>query len=248
MKSIRKDKIMEIIFKKKFVTIHELSKELNVVPITIRRDLEALSNEGKLIKIHGGAKLKSYIENEFDYLEKKEKNEDEKIEIAKKAASLITNNDIIYIGPGTTTEKILEYIENKNVTVITNSMVIIQKYANLPNIELIILGGIFKKKSKAILPYLFENFANILNVNKVFIGTNGIFENKVTYSDISEGKIEEIMINNSIESYILLDNSKFDKKSFFSFDMKNKKINLITDSKISKELIIKYSKYFNILD
>lgn len=246
MKSMRKDKIMEIILKKQFVTINELSETLNVVPITIRRDLEALSKEGKLIRIHGGAKLKNHIENEFDYLEKKEKNEQEKIEIAKKAASLITDNDIIYIGPGTTTEKILEYVENKNITVITNSMVVIQKYANYPNIELIVLGGIFKKKSKAILPYLFENFANIINVNKAFIGTNGVFENRVTYSDIAEGKVEEIMINNSIESYILLDYTKFDKKSFFSFNIDNKVLNLITDSKTNKEIILKYSKFFNI--
>lgn len=248
MKSMRKDKIMEIILKKKFVTIKELSETLNVVPITIRRDLESLANEGKLVKIHGGAKLQNYVESEFAYIEKKEKNELEKIEIAKKAASIITNNDIIYIGPGTTTERIPEYLENKNVTIITNSMVIIQKYANFPNIELIILGGIFKKRSKAILPYLFENFANIINVNKAFIGTNGIFENKVTYSDISEGKIEEIMINNSIENYILLDHSKFDKKSFFTFDSNNKVLNLITDSKTNKETILKYSKFFNILD
>ncbi len=249
MKDLRYKQIINLIKEKGFVKIKDLCDEFNVVPLTIRRDLIYLEKQGILLRVHGGAFLKeNNILSEMKYIDKKQKNNIEKEYIAKIASKFIVDNDIIFIGPGSTVEKILKYIHKKNITVITNSISIIKKYSHLENIEFIIIGGALKKSTQAIIPDLFTDVTNRINVNKAFIGTNGIYEDKITYSDRNEGKIEEAMIANSIQSYILSDSSKFDKKAFFSLLYQDKITAIITDDKINKNTLKKYNKYFKIIN
>lgn len=248
MKEIKKNKIIEIIKEKEFITVDELSKILEVVPLTIRRYLKELELENKIIKLHGGAKIKEdNILVEKEYIIKSKINRKEKEYIAKISASLIEDEDIIYIGPGSTVELILQYIGNKNITLITNSLSIIKKYSHLDNINLIIIGGTVKKSTESILPDLFTKISDRININKAFIGTNGIYLNKITFSDKNVGIIEEEMIKNANQSYILADFTKFDKKSFYTLNTKNK-ISIITDNNINLNILKKYKKFFKIIN
>ena len=116
--------ILNELNKNSVVYVSELVKLLDTSESTIRRDLNSLNEEGKLKKVHGGATL---VEKEFntkdDNLEVREHlNIKDKSIIAKYAASLVTKDDFIYIDAGTTTNLIIDYLEEKNAVYVTNGI------------------------------------------------------------------------------------------------------------------------------
>ena len=106
-------KILGVLNEKKAVTVNELVALLNTSESTIRRDLNALANLGKLNKVHGGAVVidKNLTTEEKDVKTKHDLNREDKISIAKFSASLVEKGDFVYIDAGTTTEILAEYIE-----------------------------------------------------------------------------------------------------------------------------------------
>lgn len=116
--------ILEELKKNSVVYVSELVKMLDTSESTIRRDLNSLNAEGKLKKVHGGATL---VEKEFntkDYnLEVRENlNIEDKAIIARYAASLVTKEDFVFIDSGTTTNLIIDYLEETNAVYVTNGI------------------------------------------------------------------------------------------------------------------------------
>ena len=108
----RHEIILQALDKFGIIKVTDLTEKLKTTEMTIRRDLRFLEEKGLLIRIHGGARsLEGAKFEELSPNEKRNINIDNKIEVAKIAASLVKNNDNIYIGPGTTTEHIPDYIK-----------------------------------------------------------------------------------------------------------------------------------------
>ena len=120
----RKLHILKKVNTEKSVTVQELTDELGVSESTIRRDITALSREGKLIKVFGGAVAldEPPSSEELSVIVKESINKDEKLRIAKYAASLIMPGDYVFIDSGTTTEYMIDYITEKHATYVTNAV------------------------------------------------------------------------------------------------------------------------------
>ena len=148
LKEERHQFILEKLNKSGIIKVADLTDELAATEMTIRRDLRFLEDKGLLIRIHGGARLKEYIRfEELSPNEKRSINTQHKIEVAKIAASLISDNDNIYIGPGTTTEYMYDYIEARNVKIITNCLNIFEKFKDDDKFDVIFVGGRLRKKT-----------------------------------------------------------------------------------------------------
>lgn len=237
--------ILKEVEKKKVVTVQELTKLLNTSESTIRRDLTILHNRGRLVKVHGGATAVeiSYNSKEDDVEIRKDRNTEEKVLIAKKAASLISPGDFIYIDAGTTTEIMTDYIEEKDAVYVTNATVHAKKLAK-KGISVFILGGELKSSTEAVIGS--EAVRSLLKYNftKGFFGTNGVSRH-IGFStpDIHEALIKTEAVNRSKEKYILSDSTKFDLVSpvtFCAFDDA-----VIITGKIKKE---EYKKFNNIME
>ena len=140
----RKDYILTILDTKHSVRINELSKELKVTRETIRRDLYTLEDEGRIKKIHGGAVLES-PSGETDYEKRKIEKRLEKERIAKTAVSYIEEGDSIYLDYGTTTLALAQEIAKlKNITVVTNTIPIINTLIKNKTIDILIPGGVVR--------------------------------------------------------------------------------------------------------
>ena len=87
----------------KFATVDELSQQMDVSTMTIRRDLNSLCEKGYIERCHGGAQMPQKLAPETDYSVKKERNQEEKRRIAKRALAFIGENDTVYLDSGTTT-------------------------------------------------------------------------------------------------------------------------------------------------
>ena len=211
--------ILQELKAKGIVSVTDLTKLLDASESTVRRDLNHLDKEGLLKKIHGGASLIVESTSSHDYtvnLRQSLNLEDKKL-IAKYAASLIKEGDVIYIDAGATTELIINYISLENITVVTNGIVHAKKLLE-KNINTYILGGKIKGITEAIVGINAVSDLGKYNFAKGFFGTNGITdENGFTTPDIEEGMVKKAAIKKCSEAYVLADVSKCEQVSFMTF-------------------------------
>lgn len=204
---------------KGMISVNDLVKLLNTSESTIRRDLNTLDSEGLLKKIHGGATLVGEKASRHDYKVnvRKSLNLDEKRKIAIHAASLIQDEDVIYIDAGTTTELIIEFISNTNITAVTNGIVHAKKLLE-KNIKTFILGGEIKDVTEAIIGSNAVLDLKKYNFSKGFFGANGISnENGYTTPDVTEGMVKAEALRRCKKAYVLADESKLAQVSFVTF-------------------------------
>ena len=117
----RRQKILDLVLQNGSASVTELSKEFDTSESTIRRDLVALSNLGKLNKVHGGATVLSqqFVNNEDNNEEKFLKNIDEKALIAKYAAEQVNDEDFVFLDAGSTSYLLIDFLENSKATFVT---------------------------------------------------------------------------------------------------------------------------------
>lgn len=211
--------ILERLQDKKAVTVAELTKLLETSESTIRRDLNTLHDMGKLKKVHGGATLcnEAYLTNEEDVPTKSQYYVTEKERIAKYAATLIEDEDFVYIDAGTTTEKLIDYIGETKATFVTNGIVHAKKLIQR-GLKAYVVGGQLKLSTEAIIGA--EGLSNLkkYNFTKCFLGTNGItLDNGFSTPDVEEALIKIEAVNRTHKVFVLADHSKFGKQSSVSF-------------------------------
>ena len=208
---------MEKLSHDKFVRLDDLVRLLDTSESTVRRDLDELESERKLHRVHGGAELPHSLQEEFTNQQKSIKNIQEKMQVARKAASLISNDDVIFVDAGTTNELLLGYLNQDNLTVVTNSIHHAAKLVD-KNIQTIIIGGHVKKSTDASIGAVAYEQIKQLNFDKAFLGINGIDEEFLTTPDMEEAVIKKTVIENARKSYIVTDSSKIGRVSFAKVD------------------------------
>ena len=237
--------ILSIINEKHAVTVSELSKLLDTSESTIRRDLTALDQLGKINKVFGGATSKKqtlgFIEDTTSI--KETLMQEEKTEIARYCATLINDTDFVYIDAGTTTSRLIDFIpENSRAVYVTNGIVHARKLIKR-GLNAYIVGGKVKQSTEAVVGA--EGISNLRNLNfsKAFIGTNGIdIEAGFTTPDIDEAKMKEAAIAKSYMAFVMSDHTKFKRVFPVSFSSLRKCCIItdkVTDSVFNNETVIK---------
>lgn len=233
----RQQLILQILKQEGTVTVTELVEVLDTSESTIRRDLTALSEKGRLKKIHGGAMLSEGVASHVEYQMDRRQNMNisEKQLIAQKAASLITDGDVIYLDAGTTTEMMINYIEAKDLVAVTNGIGHIKKLLQ-KGIQTIVLGGGIKSVTEAVIGVNAVAELDKYHFTKGFFGTNGISEKRgYTTPDIEEAMVKQKALQRCNEAYILADHTKVNKISFVRFAQMDE-ATLITDRKVDTKL------------
>ena len=232
----RKSMITEIIMREGNVSISDLSREFNVSTETIRRDLNELSMDKKVLKVHGGAIAIKHPIREENYSTRVKQNYEAKKKIGQYAAGLISDGDIISFDYGATTEEIARSIYNvKNITLITNSF-------NIANIltqkqqqgdftgKIIFVGGTVDCENLRTSGEITLSVLNRFMVDKAFISVTSISQNGIMMWNESEGEFSSTLSKKSSETYIVANSTKFDKESFYKF-LDFKEVNhIITDN------------------
>ena len=167
-------KILSILERMGSVTVQQLMTELDASESTVRRDLNTLDANGQLVKVHGGAILKNTVYSTIDdeVVHRKEQNREAKDKIARYAAGLITAEDFVYIDAGTTTERMIDYIANRQAVCVTNAIGHAKKLAE-HGCKVYILGGEFKAVTEAIVGEEAVFTLDKYNFTKGFWGANG---------------------------------------------------------------------------
>jgi DeoR family fructose operon transcriptional repressor len=211
--------IKNYLIENKQLEVNILSKMLNVSEVTIRRDLEKLEKEGFITRTHGGAILNSNstishetTSEDVSYEETTEYND-----IADIAIEMINDDDVIMLSNGIINLSIAKKLTNKrNVTVVTNDILIASELINNQTVKVILLGGVMDYSTKSVFGTLTIDNLNLFFVNKLFIEVNGISSNlDVTVSSINMASLIQASIKNSNERIVLCSSEAFKKNSFY---------------------------------
>lgn len=226
-------KILEHVKKNKFSTVQELMDTFNISMSTVRRDLVAMDERNLIKRTRGGAEA-IYGKSLNDSVTSSMliKNKEEKIKIAKKAATLINDNDFIFIDSGTTCYYIIDFIVAKNITVVTNGIMQIQKLME-KGIETYILGGYARPESNLIVGEDMEKKVSIMNFNVAFLGTLGIDScGGFKAHALFDANFKKTVLKAAENTYVLADKSKFNVRKFYTYaDIPEATV--ITDSKVN---------------
>lgn len=229
----RRKKILEMMENQPQVRVDELSEILGVSPITVRRDLQYLEDNKMLVRFYGGA-VPNYTAAGKEY-----ENEVQmyRFLIAAYAASLVEDEDTIFINTSSTALSLVEQLNDKHVTVITNSGKAL--YANIPaGVNIILTGGELRHPKEAMVgDFAVRNLQNVY-AKKTFIGCSGFsLECGMTTENANEVNINQIMAEHSLDTtYILADHTKIGKNSSFISCAIDKVTNLITDEKAPADI------------
>lgn len=203
--------ILKVLEEKGIATVTELAQETETSESTIRRDLSALSRQGKLNKIHGGATAldSEFMALERDVVTKEYMNVEEKEKIARYAAQQIQEGDFVFIDAGTTTLKLAEYVSEAGATYVTNGVVHGRILAD-KGLKVYVLGGLLKPSTEAIVGVGAVNSLRQYNFTKAFMGVNGIaLAQGFTTPDPEEALIKTEAMRRAYMTYVLADHTKF---------------------------------------
>lgn len=237
--------ILRIVEEKRTVTVQELTEMLRTSESTIRRDLTVLHNEGKLIKVHGGAIAVdlNYNSKDTDLVLREELNKDDKIKIARYAAGLIEADDVVFVDAGSTTALLIDYITQTNAMYVTNSIIHAKKLAQR-GCKCYILGGEFKLSTEAIVGSEAIECLNKYNFTKGFWGTNGVnVKSGFSTPDVNEALVKKKAMQQTKCKYVLCDATKFNQISPVSFAEFEDAV-VITTAMVDKC----YEKYENVVE
>lgn len=179
---------------------------------TIRRDLNILSRQGKLSKVHGGAVLSggAFQGEEPDVGTKALLHQDEKERIAHYAAGLIDDDDVVYLDAGTTTVRMVEYLKGSGATFVTNGVACAQRLMEL-GLRGYVLGGFLKPGTWAVVGTGALEELGKYNFTKAFLGINGItIRQGFTTPDPEEAAIKTKAAEQAYLTFVLADSSKFE--------------------------------------
>lgn len=225
------------------ITVNDLSDIFKVSRATIRRDLQELEEQHLLVRSHGGAILKETTIFEPSFTEKITQNRDEKTSIGKKAASLIHDNETILLDAGSTTSTIIPFLSAQDLTIVANSVHILQQVTSIHKYHLIAIGGQLRSNTQAFVGPIAEKTLRSLYVDKAFIGANGIDKIQgITTPDLVEANVKSTMAQIAHEVYIVADHTKFNKVSFAKITSFDKIEAIIVDNQISDEIFQEYQE------
>ena len=203
------------------VSVDELTLQFGVSPVTIRTDLDRLEQDGVVKRTHGGAIALATDASRADlsFDERRSIMDDEKERIGKAAAALVQDGSTIILDASTTALQMAKHLQaRRGLTVVTNCLPIAMEFEDSPNLSVVILGGIVRPSSWAVVGHWINQILENINVDQAFLGCKGISP-EAGASDVNAWIIEakKRMVATARESILLADAEKWGRVAFASF-------------------------------
>ena len=231
----RRELLRNIIQERHSLTKSELLDAVSVSRMTLFRDLETLEEEGFIEDLYGSVMLK---QTDYDLRKSLITNITEKRRIAQEATHFIEDDDVIFMGAGTTTLEVARVVatQEKRVTMITNSLPIAMAIEKSSNINLIVLGGYYHRTTESFFGPSTRTAIEGVSGRIVFFGANGLdFVAGITGYFAEQTELIQEMIRLSKFSVAVVDSSKFGKVCANRISYLDQVDVLITDSNLSSE-------------
>ena len=232
----RRLEIFELLKEKKIVSVLDLANYYQVSNMTIRRDLAKLEAQGILTTHYGGASLNEGVSSEPSFHLKSQHSQKDKEQIALEASYLVNDGDSIFIDCGTTTLELIRYIQNKRITIITNSWKVLSEIKDFSKIKVIMACGEYDPISEGAISSSTISFIENYTVDKAFISTQGVDDAlNVSVPMDFDAQVKKSIYKCAKSKILLVDHTKF-HQSYFAKHGNLKDFDVvITDALLSEE-------------
>jgi DeoR/GlpR family transcriptional regulator of sugar metabolism len=233
--------LKEFIDKNCKVTLHELECAFQgVSSMTLRRDLVRLEEEGAILRVSGGAVSVDSVmrAKESDLSERINYSAAEKLEIADKAVKLVERKSCIFIDGGSTTTYFARALPDENFYVLTNAIVIAETVLRKEKPTVSLLGGDLKKNNFITVGKSCLDFINGINIETAVMTATGFIKDigGFTCGNQAEADVKRKVIEKADKVIMLLDSSKLNKKTPYTFAKLSDIDYMVVDKNFSKEL------------
>ena len=238
----RRQSLIELLRKQPGLRVPELAETLSISMGTVRNDLNALEQEGRLTRVHGGAVLNEqdhFKDNSF--LRRFKKNATAKLAIVQEAAVLVKDGDSILLDASSTAYYLArELSDRQKLRVMTNGFEVARELAQNSSNTVILIGGVVNNDSSSVTGLLSEQIIAEMHIEKSFFSCSGFsLERGMTEVHFAEAQLKRKAIESSRQVIALIDSTKFGKEDLTPFARPDQITHLMTDDGLSTEWIEK---------
>jgi DeoR family transcriptional regulator, L-fucose operon activator len=234
----RQRRILELLHGAGSLRTTETAVELGVTDETVRKDFEQLEKRGDLIRTHGGASRPDKTREDLPFTERQAVRRDEKLAIARLAASRIQANETIFLDASSTVLTLTGFLPDLPLTILTNALHVFTALADRQNLDLICTGGMFDSKSRSFVGLTAEKALQRYNIHRMFFSGNGLhLDRGVSESNARQAAFKERVIESAQDVVFLADHSKLGQKSAFFFAGVSDLSCVITDKAADRKFI-----------
>ena len=171
----RQRNILALLIRQGSLSVAEIVERFSVSEATARRDLEVLCSQGKVERVYGGAIAIQQAPPELPALERQAEQAAEKLRIGQAVAALIPNGASIFLGSGTTVAEVARCLRHhSNLTIFTNSLSVMNVLADVAGLDLVCIGGTFRRSELSFIGPLTEQILAEIHVDLVILGARAI--------------------------------------------------------------------------
>jgi DeoR/GlpR family transcriptional regulator of sugar metabolism len=217
----RRARILQEVSNTGAVKISHLARALAVSEVTIRRDIESLTDRGLVDKVHGGVTANSLSSiKEPPFAINSRKLPAEKSAIAKVAAGLVQPGQSIALLGGSTVFSLAQrLLDVPSLTIVTNSVPISNLFAQNPRVDqTVVLAGGLRTPTDSLVGSITSQVFGRFNLDYVFLGTHGMDEEfGFSSPNLIEGETNREVINRARKMVVLVDHTKWGQRGFSSY-------------------------------
>ena len=235
----RQKQILSLLSQQGRLSVAEIVTQFSISEATARRDLETLASQGKAQRVHGGVIEVEKAPPELPILQRKGEQTDEKTRIGRVAARLVGDDETVFLGSGTTVLEIARHLrDHKNLTVITNSLPVLNILAGTKAITVVSLGGMLRESELSFIGHITEQSLVEIRADKVFIGTRGIsLEQGLTNDYLQETLTDRAILKIGREVIIVADHTKVNRVSTVLLAPLKGIHTFVTDSEVDRKFV-----------
>lgn len=215
----RQQQILDLVAARGRVRIGELTELFDVTERTIRKDLTELQGQRLLRRTHGGAiAVRPLVELHLDDRATHDKAAKDAIALA--CVRGIHDGDAIFIGSGTTAQRIANHLASdarlhaRNLMILTNSLGVAHVIADQPGIDHVLLGGRVRTTGGCVVGPLARDELERFTVNIAFIGASALSESGISVAHLEEARVASTAIERARRVVVPLVHNKVGKAHF----------------------------------
>lgn len=235
----RRHDILDSVLRTGRASVTDLSQAFGVSEVTIRTDLQMLADQGLLVRTHGGAIPASRLSPELSLALRRQQQTLAKDHIGEAGAALIQHGDAVYLDTSSTALAIARHLtQHRHVTVITNSIAIVQELADAPNLTVVVPGGRLRRETASLIGVDGLDFVRRFNIQKGFFGAHGItLDEGLTDVSVDEADVKQVLVGLCHQVVAVLDATKWGRVGLASFAALEQVDTVITDQSAPPELV-----------
>ncbi len=215
----RRQSIVELVNQSGRVVVGDLSQRFGVSDVTIRTDLQTLAEQNLLVRTHGGAVAVGTGATDLALALRRQRKVREKQRIGRAGAALVANGDAIYLDSSSTSLAIAHYLkQRRHLTVVTNSLVVVQELLDAPHIHVVMTGGSLQRETGAFVGPYSQAVLDQVNIQTGFFGAHGIVVNP-GLTDVSPeiAMAKRPLLEHCQQAIAVVDASKWGRVGIASF-------------------------------